>query len=272
MRVALFITCLVDVFEPDVGDATVAVLEAAGCDVTCPLGQTCCGQPAWNAGFAADAARVARTTLCALEEALADGAEAVVAPAGSCTTMIRVFWPELFGTVDDQGSAARARRIGARTFELTEFLAGPAAGRLPELELADRTRVAWHHSCHLLRELGGGPGALDLVDSVAGCERVLWPDDERCCGFGGMFSFKLPETAEAMADDKLASLASIEPAIDLLAGADSSCLMHLAGRAAATGHPLRTRHVAQLLGDALGQGSTAAPPRNRPPPDRTAPR
>lgn len=250
MRVALLITCLVDVFEPAIGEATVDVLEAAGCAVTCPLGQTCCGQPAWNAGFAEEAARVARTTLTALESALAEGSEAVVSPAGSCTAMIRVFWPELFATVGDGEAAERARAVGARTYELTELLTGPLLDRLPPLGLESSARVAWHHSCHHLRELHAGAAPGRLLDAVGGCAQVEW-DAERCCGFGGMFSFKLPETAEAMADEKLRSLAEVHPAADLVVSADSSCLMHLRGRASAVGAPIRTRHIAQLLADAL---------------------
>ncbi|MCU1452183.1 MAG: (Fe-S)-binding protein [Acidimicrobiales bacterium] len=261
MQVALMITCLVDVFEPGVADATVEVLTAAGCAVTCPLGQTCCGQPAWNAGFAEDAARVARTTLAALEGELAAGAEAIVAPAGSCTAMVRVFWPELFETVGDPEAAERARAVAARTWELTELLGHLD---LPPLALAAPTRVAWHHSCHLLRELGAvdGPGA--LLATVEGCERVSWSADERCCGFGGMFSFKLPEVAVAMADDKLASLADAAPRADVVVGSDSSCLIHLRGRAEAEGRPIRTQHVAELIAAALpsteGVGSGAGEP------------
>ncbi len=250
MRVALLITCLVDVFEPAIGEATVDVLEAAGCEVTCPLGQTCCGQPAWNAGFAQDAARVARTTLTALESALDAGAEAVVAPAGSCTAMIRVFWPELFATVGDHAGVDRARAVGARTYELTEVLTGPLQDRLPPLHLAHSTRVAWHHSCHHLRELQAGQAPARLLGAIEGCERVSW-DTERCCGFGGTFSFKLPETAEAMADEKLRSLAAADPPADFVASADSSCLLHLRGRATAIGAPIRTRHIAEVLAAAL---------------------
>jgi L-lactate dehydrogenase complex protein LldE len=261
-RVALLITCLVDVFEPDVGDATVRVLEASRCEVDCPLGQTCCGQPAWNSGYAADSARVARTTLDALEGALDAGAEAIVVPAGSCTTMVKVFWPELFELVDDDETAARARRVAAHTFELSQFV---AARDLPRLSLGRDLRVAWHHSCHLLRELHVHDEPLELLDQIEGCERREWADAERCCGFGGMFSFKLPETAEAMADQKLGSLDPPDvPAVDIVVGADSSCLLHLRGRGAATGQPIQTRHIAEVLAAALaderidgGEGSIA---------------
>ena len=108
VRVTLLVTCVVDLLEPEVGEATVRVLRAAGCEVTVSLGQTCCGQPAWNAGHAPEAAKVARTTLAALEAELADGAEAVVVPSGSCTSMVRVFWPELF----DRGRRRPGRRAG----------------------------------------------------------------------------------------------------------------------------------------------------------------
>jgi L-lactate dehydrogenase complex protein LldE len=245
VRVTLLVTCLVDVFEPDVGEATVKVLRAAGCDVTCNLDQTCCGQPAWNAGFVHDAAAVARTTLRALEQDLADGAEAVVVPAGSCATMVRKMWPELFELDGDHDAAARARAVGEKTFELSELL---ATRELPPMRGSDRD-VALHQSCHLLRELRVVDQPETLLQHVAGCHVVAWPEAERCCGFGGMFSFKLPETAEAMADDKLESLAAT--GATLVVGADSSCLMHLRTRAEAEGRPIETRHIAQVLAAAL---------------------
>ncbi|HEY4375515.1 MAG TPA: (Fe-S)-binding protein [Acidimicrobiales bacterium] len=253
MQVALFITCLVDGFVPEVGEATVRVLTAAGCDVACPLGQTCCGQPAWNAGFAPEAARVARTTLAALEGAVDEGAEAVVVPAGSCATMVRVFWPELFETVGDHDAAARARALGDRTWELTELIDRLP---LPPLALDEPTRVAWHHSCHLLRELGVRDAPGRVLDRIEGCDRVAWTADERCCGFGGLFSFKLPEVAVAMADDKLSSLDHADPEADEVVGADSSCLMHLRARADHEGRPIRTRHLAELLAAALPDPDT----------------
>ena len=141
MRVSLLVTCVVDVVAPDVGEAAVRLLRAAGCDVVVNLDQTCCGQPGWNAGFAEEAAAVARATLAALEADLDAGAEAVVVPAGSCATMVRVFWPELFEVVGDHEAAARARRVGGRTRELSEFLADHAAD-LPPLALGRPVTVA----------------------------------------------------------------------------------------------------------------------------------
>jgi L-lactate dehydrogenase complex protein LldE len=244
-RVALMATCLVDLVEPEVGVAAVRLLRAAGCTVTFPQAQTCCGQPAWNSGFAAEAGKVARTTLAALA---GSGADAVVVPAGSCAAMIRVFWPELFEVLGDEDTAAAARDVAGRTYELTEFL---AARDLP-IERKAGGRVAYHHSCHMLRELRVKEQPEKLL-AAAGCDRVAWPDDERCCGFGGLFSVKQPETSVAMGDAKLRSLAASDA--DELVGADSSCLMHLRGRAAKLGAQVPTRHIAELLADGLPDGA-----------------
>lgn len=250
MRVSLLITCVVDVVAPDVAEASVRLLRAAGCEVTCNLAQTCCGQPGWNAGFAEDAARVARTTLAALEADLDDGADAVVVPAGSCATMVRVFWPELFEVVGDHDAAARARRVGERTRELSELLA-ERAGALPRLRLHRPVRVALHESCHMRRELHIVDQPAVLAAGVDGVEVVTWDGSDRCCGFGGTFSVKLPETSVAMADEKLRALAEGAPGVDVLVGCDTSCLMHLQGRAEALGRPVRVRHLAEVLGAAL---------------------
>jgi L-lactate dehydrogenase complex protein LldE len=248
--VALFVTCVVDVLEPEVGEAVVRVLRAAGCDVSCPPGQTCCGQPAWNSGFAEEAARVARTTLAALE---ASGASVIVCPAGSCTTMVRVFWPELFEVVGDHDAAARARALGARTREFSELV---STLELPAMRLPEPLAVACHQSCHMLRELRLGGVTDALLGAVEACEVLEWPDAaERCCGFGGLFSMKLPEASAAIADDKLDSLPA---GAAVIAGADSSCLLHLRGRAERTGRPVRTAHVAELLARGLDGAAAGA--------------
>lgn len=249
-RVSLFVTCLVDLFEPEVGVATVRLLRAAGCSVDFFADQTCCGQPAWNAGFADEAAQVARTTLAALERG---GDRAIVVPAGSCATMIRVYWPELFEVVGDDGAAERARRIAARTYELTEFL---AMRDLRLLAAGDPQRVAYHHSCHMQRELRIREAPEALLDRAMGCERVEWPSADRCCGFGGTFSVRLPEVSVAMTDAKFADL----PAdCRVIVGADTSCLMQLAGRAGKLGRRIEFRHIAEVLADALEPRPDHAP-------------
>ena len=250
MRVSLLITCVVDVVAPDVAEASVRLLRAAGCDVTCNLDQTCCGQPGWNAGFAEDAAAVARTTLAALEADLDAGAEAVVVPAGSCATMVRVFWPELFEVVGDHEAVERARRVGERTHELSEFLAAHADD-LPELRLHRPVEVALHQSCHMLRELRIVDQPADLAARVEGVDVTPWDGSDRCCGFGGTFSVKLPEASVAMADEKLRALDAGAPDADLLVGCDTSCLMHLQARAEATDNPVHVRHLAEVLAAGL---------------------
>lgn len=249
-RVALMITCVGDILAPEVVEATVEVLRAAGGWVSCDLSQTCCGQPAWNAGFAEQAATVARPTLAALVAELDRGAEVIVVPAGSCTTMIRLFWAELFEIVGDGEAAEQARRVAEQTRELTELIGGDPA-RLGPLRLTPPLRVAFHQSCHLLRELHVSSQPRNLLQAIEGCELVEWEGADRCCGFGGTFSVKLPEVSVAMADEKLESLQACEP--DVVVGCDTSCLLHLRARAEALGTPVEVCHVAEVVSDALGQ-------------------
>jgi L-lactate dehydrogenase complex protein LldE len=225
VRVALFVTCLADLVAPEVGVATARVLQRAGHEVVFPEGQTCCGQPAFNSGYREEAAKVLRTTLRALAEAEAD---AIVAPAGSCTTMIRTFARQLVGDFE----------LGKPLYELSEFLAehgGELRGRLD-------ARVAYHDSCHMLRELElvrEPRAALERLDGVA---LASW-DGERCCGFGGTFAVRQPELSVAMADEKLRTLDGAQ----VLCGADPSCLMHLRGRLERLGSSVRVAHLAELL-------------------------
>ena len=223
MRVALFVTCLVDLVVPEVGVATARVLQRAGHEVVFPEGQTCCGQPAFNSGYRDEAAKVLRTTARALAEADAD---AIVAPAGSCTTMLRTFAPTL---------GVEAPHV----YELSEFLAehGELAGRLD-------ASVAYHDSCHMLRELGLSSEPRALLEGM-GAELVDW-DAERCCGFGGTFAVRQPELSVAMADEKLRSLDGAQ----VLCGSDPSCLMHLRGRLRKLGSEVRVAHLAELLEEA----------------------
>jgi L-lactate dehydrogenase complex protein LldE len=244
-KVALFPTCVVDAVAPEVGFATARVLARRGCDVEVAERTTCCGQPAWNSGHAEPAAMVARTTLAGIEAALAGGAEAVVVPAGSCTTMIRVFWPELFAAVGQHDAARRAEAVAPKVFELSEYLASVKENPSTARESLHRSAVRYHPSCHMLRELGlrDEPG-----DALAACGYEVDSGPERCCGFGGLFSVKLPETSVAMADEVLdAAVAS--GATDLVA-ADGSCLMQLASRAEARGLALSFRHLAVAIDDA----------------------
>jgi len=183
---------------------------------------------------------VARPTLLALKRALDQGAEAVVCPAGSCATMCRVFWPEMFEVAGLHAEAALARRVGASVLEYSELVEG-----LPIVPLVpDGRRVALHKSCHMLRELGL-EGQAAFLAQRAGCRLVEWPGDDRCCGFGGTFSVKLPELSVAMADEKLRELDENPP--DLILGCDTSCLVQLSARSQARGRPLAAVHLAEVL-------------------------
>lgn len=248
-EVALFVTCVVDVVQPEVAVGAVRVLRAAGCSVSLPAGQTCCGQPAWNSGFVEEAAAVAGTSLDALWD---HGVEQVVVPAGSCATMMRRYWPELFRLAGDAVAAERAEALSGRIRELTEFVEHrplPAARMEP-------TTVVYHQSCHMLRELHVVEAPHAAVDRIKGCHRVAWSAAEQCCGFGGTFSVTLPEASVAMADDKLDALPD---GVEVIVGADASCLLQLQSRAEHRGLPVTTIHVAELLSDALDAGEVEQP-------------
>lgn len=243
-RVALFPTCVVDAVGAESGAAVVRVLRRLGYEVTVPRDTTCCGQPAWNAGFAAESATVARTTLEALDEAESD---LICVPAGSCATMMKVFWPELFHVVHDEGSRRRAEALRSKLVEFSELVARHA-GELPS---AATRAVAYHHSCHMLRELGLKAEPEAVLDAV-GRERVAWEGaDERCCGFGGLFSVKQPETSVAMADDKIDALAATTA--DELVGCDASCLLHLRARMTRRGDHRPVRHLAEVVDEAMSE-------------------
>jgi L-lactate dehydrogenase complex protein LldE len=235
-RVALFITCLVDQFFPRVGECVVRVLQRLGVDVTFNSAQTCCGQPAFNTGYRDEARAVAARMLD-----LFDDAEYVVAPSGSCTSMVRVFYPELFA--DDPARLRQAEQLGSRLFEFSEFLVKVL--KVEDVGASFPYRVTYHDSCHLLRELGIEEEPRKLIRAVRGIEFVEVQDYQLCCGFGGTFSVKFPEISVAMADDKLRAVA--QTGAEYLVANDSSCLMHLAGLIHRKGLPLQTLHLAELL-------------------------
>lgn len=238
-QVVLFPTCVVDTVAGEVGDAVVTVLRRHGYDVALADGATCCGQPAWNAGYVEEAAQVAARTLASFS---ATGDTTICVPAGSCATMIRVYWPALFELVDDPGSRDAARELSGRVREFSELLAaedGPGIREGPSTGA-----VAYHHSCHMLRELGIEAQPEELLRR-AGHDPVPWPGSHRCCGFGGTFAVKQPEISVAMADDKLDDLEGV----DELVGCDTSCLLHLRARAERRGDELRVRHLAEVMAE-----------------------
>jgi L-lactate dehydrogenase complex protein LldE len=245
-RVSLFVTCLVDLLFPEVGEATVLLLRDLGVEVDFPDAQTCCGQPAYNSGSPDDARRVARTLLDAFE-----GAGAVVSPSGSCAAMVRNHFPRLFGGTRDE---MRARDLAARTYELSEFLVDVLG--IDRLAGSFPARVTYHDSCHGLRELNLSGQGRKLLAGIEGLDLVEMARPQQCCGFGGTFSIRLPEMATAMADDKLEQASAT--GADVLVGGDAGCLMHLGGRASREGMRLQPMHLAVLLAQARGLMSQGA--------------
>jgi L-lactate dehydrogenase complex protein LldE len=233
-RVTLFATCLGDFAAPGVLAATVEVLEAMGVQVDIPRDQTCCGQPALNSGFPREAGRVMRQTLDSL-----DGAEAVVTPAGSCAAMIVHHAERLLG------SEAGARSGVTNLWEFTQFV--EAFGQDLDLELD--AAVTYHDGCHMTRLLGETRTPRALLGRIRGLRLVEMPDSDTCCGFGGTFSVKFPELSVAMSDVKLDNAAST--GARYVVSADPGCLMQLQSRADAVGRPIQTRHIAEIVRDAL---------------------
>lgn len=232
--VQLFVTCLVDGFFPEVGRATVKLLEDNGCRVEFPFDQTCCGQPAFNAGFRDQAEKMARHTVTVL-----DATEGpIVTPSGSCADMIIHHIPELLA-----GDPA-AGRVAARVRELTAFLVDDLGVRTVERD-GEPATVVYHRSCHGLRNLGLGEQAELLLDSAAGVERRPLAGAEECCGFGGLFSLELPEVSMAILEAKIADL-EVSGA-EVVCGGDVSCLMHIAGGLHRRGSSIQARHIAELL-------------------------
>jgi L-lactate dehydrogenase complex protein LldE len=246
-RVSLFVTCLVDLVHPEIGDATVQLLSDLGVEVDFPHGQTCCGQPAYNAGFPDPARRMGRTILDAFE-----GSEAVVAPSGSCAAMVKTSFPRLFaGTADEHRAVALAPRV----HEVSAFLVDVLG--IDRLEGALHARVTYHDACHGLRELGLSSQGRGLLGGIEGLELVEMPRPDACCGFGGTFSVRLPEMATAMAEDKLRQADGT--GADMVVTGDAGCLVHLDGLRSRAGIGPRPVHLAVLLAEARGLRTPGIP-------------
>ncbi len=235
-NVGLFVTCLVDLTRPSVGLATVKLLEDAGCDVAVPASQTCCGQPAYNSGDAADTAAIARQVLDAFK-----AFDYVVVPSGSCAGTIKVHYPELFAK--DPQLRERAEELAARTFELTTFLTDVM--NIKSVSERYAGTATYHNSCSGLRELGIKRQPRVLLSGVDGLEIREMETSEVCCGFGGLFCVKYPDISEKMVDAKAKDIEST--GADTLLGGDLGCLMNMAGRLQRLGCEIKVRHVAEVL-------------------------
>ena len=235
-RVSLFVTCVVDQLFPNVGMAMAEVLERVGYAIDFPEAQTCCGQPAFNSGFQSEARDVARHFLSVFA-----GAEYIVVPSGSCTSMISHHFAEIFQKEPENLAAALA--LAPKVWEFSSFLTEVAKVEDVGAELHEV--VTYHDSCHALRELKIKQGPRRLLRNVRGLELREMDIAEECCGFGGTFSVKFDEISGAMARTKIDSV--IRTGASAIVSIDSSCLMQLRGALARADLPVRTMHLAEVL-------------------------
>ncbi len=237
MSVQLLITCIIDTIYPEAGEAIVRVLNKAGVRVEFPAGQTCCGQPAFNAGLRHQARPVAEHTIEVLENTRGP----IVVPSGSCAAMMRHGYLELFS--EDPGWLPRARALSERVFEFTEFLVDKLG--IIDLGAGFSGRLAYHASCHLLHDLGVDRQPRALLQAVRGAELVELPGAEECCGFGGVFSAERPEISTEMLRRKMANIESCKA--DLVVSCDTGCITNINGGLHRLGKPPRAVYIAQVL-------------------------
>ncbi len=250
IEVGLFVTCLVDLFRPSAAFAAVKLLEEAGCCVSVPPSQTCCGQPAYNSGDRKSARGLAEQVIAAFEHY-----SYIVVPSGSCAGMLAKHYPGLFDPETEPSWHARATAFAARVFELTSFLSD-----ILRVDFSGRAyprRVTYHDSCSSFREMGVAAQPRKLLQSLDGIAFVEMSDREVCCGFGGAFSVKYPEISNAMVSQKVDRIA--ETKAEVLTGGDLGCLMHIAGKLAREGKTVEVRHVAEILAGETGEPGLCAP-------------
>ncbi|WP_265516584.1 (Fe-S)-binding protein [Nitratireductor luteus] len=234
-RVGLFVTCLVDLFRPSIGFASVKLLEDAGCRVEVPMAQTCCGQPAYNSGDRADTIAIARNTIETFEDY-----DYIVAPSGSCAGMLKKHYPALFKDGDWQ---ERAEAFSAKVHELMSFLVDVMG--MEKVAAHHEGTVTYHDSCSGLRELKVRDQPRRLLATVSGLKLKEMRDSDVCCGFGGTFCVKYPDISNKIVAEKTANI-DASGAETLLAG-DLGCLMNMAGKLQREGSSVKVRHVAEVL-------------------------
>ena len=242
--VSLFVTCIADALFPQTGISVVRLLEHLGLTVRFPLAQTCCGQPAFNSGYWQEARQVARQFLRAF-----DDAEVVVAPSGSCVAMVRHEYPRLF---EGDPDLPRAERLASITWEFTEFIVDGLGIEDLGLRLPARRTFAFHDACHGLRILGLRSAARALLGRVENAIIEDLPNEEECCGFGGLFSVKMPAISGAILQRKVDAIEACRA--DTIVLGDLSCMMQINGGLARHGSRKRARHIADVLAEGLEAG------------------
>ena len=244
MRVALMVTCLNDALFPDVGKATVRLLRRLGVDVAFPDGQTCCGQPMVNTGYVDEAVPAVRAFVDAFH-----GFDHVVTPSGSCAGSARHQHALVARRTGDAGLATAVAEVSPRVLELSEFLVDVL--RVTDGGASFPHTVTYHPTCHSLRMLGVGDRPLSLLREVRGIRLVDLPDAQSCCGFGGTFAVKNPDTSIAMGSDKARHV--VDSGAEVLVAGDSSCLMHIGGLLSRQRSGVRTMHLAEVLAATEGE-------------------
>lgn len=244
MRVSLFVTCLTDLFYPDVAESLVRVLHRLGVKVDFPKEQTCCGQPALNSGFAGEARAVAARMIDIFEPA-----EMVVTPSGSCCSIIRAHFPHMFH--DDPTMHARATALAAKSYEIVEFLEKVLEVDWSRWNLNYPASATYHYSCHL-RELGVTSESVQLLGKIRGIEYRPLEKMDQCCGFGGTFAVKYPDISGAMVRDKVECIRAT--GAEMLVCNDGGCAMNITGACRRAGLDIRCKHIIQILDEAMSGG------------------
>lgn len=243
-HVGLFVTCLVDLYRPNVGFAAIALLEQSGCTVSVPESQTCCAQPAYNSGDQKSTLAIVRQTIEAFEHF-----DYIVAPSGSCAGMLKQHYPEIFEKDNDWHE--RAKAFSEKVYELTAFLVDELKA-LPESSTFNAS-LTYHDSCAGLRELNIKQQPRELLSKVNGLTLNEMDDTDVCCGFGGTFCVKFPDISQRMVTDKAALVQ--QSGASVLAGGDMGCLLNISGRMKRVNADVRVYHVAEILaGMAEGPG------------------
>ena len=235
MKVQLFIPCFIDQLYPETAFNMVKVLEKATCEVEYNTNQTCCGQPAFNAGFWDQARDVAAKFLKDF-----DNADYIVAPSASCVGFVRNYYSKLF---EDSALHNKVKDVGSRIFEFTSFLTDVL--RIENYGAELNAKATYHDSCAALRECKIKEGPRKLLSKVKGLELVEMVDNETCCGFGGTFAVKFEAISIAMADQKVKH--ALDSGAEYIISTDSSCLLHLDGYIKKNEFPLKTMHIADVL-------------------------
>jgi L-lactate dehydrogenase complex protein LldE len=235
MKVSLFATCLVDLFQSNAGIATVELLEKLGCEIDFPESQVCCGQPAYNSGYTKESKEAMKRMIETFEHA-----QFVVSPSGSCAYMFHEY-PHIFK--GDPVWEVKAKNLAAKTYELTQFIVDVL--KIEDVGARFEGNVTYHTSCHMTRLLGVKEAPITLLKNVKGLNLTELPGKEQCCGFGGTFSVKMMPISEQMVDEKVCHIE--ETSADYLIGADAGCLMNIGGRIDRKGKPVKVLHIAEVL-------------------------